>query len=132
MGNRPRWSPQNPMVEDVLFSRKVTNVTCTVVPPPLVTVLNCTMPTDPLMVENPGRRAPRMNMFPQPPETTTRQATRRMDRRRFTAHLRTRVTESLHPLGGMDAIHKRAARWLSTANRISCQSSSRPVLSLAE
>src|SRR2546428_9911193 len=132
MGNRPRWSPQNPIVEDVPFSRKVTNVTCTFVPPPLMTVLNCTMLTDPLMVENPGRRAPRMNMFPQAPETTTRQTTRRMDRRRFTAHLRTRVTESLHPLDGLDAIHKRPPRRLATANRISCQTSSRPVLSLAE
>src|SRR3989442_12472558 len=108
MGNRPRWSPQNPIVEDVPFSRKVTNVTCTFVPPPLMTVLNCTMLTDPLMVENRGRRAPRMNMFPQAPETTTRQTKRRMDRRRLTTHPRTRDTESILPLGALHELPNRS------------------------
>src|SRR5713226_204150 len=42
-----------------------------------------------------------MNTFPQPPQTTTRQTTRRTERRRFTAHLRMRITESVHPFPGM-------------------------------
>jgi hypothetical protein len=86
MGNWLRWSPQNPIVDDVPLCRSVTNVICTVVPFSPMIALSCTTLTDPLMLEVAPGRAPRTNTFPHPTLVTTRQTCRRVDSRSFMGH----------------------------------------------
>src|SRR6266849_4087190 len=86
-GNRLRSSPQKPMVDEVPSCRKVTKVTCTVLPPSPMTALSCTTLTVPLTLAVLGLMTPRMKMFPQPVRVTTRQVASKKEKRRFTALL---------------------------------------------
>ena len=86
MGNRLRSSPQKPIVEAAPPCRKVTNVTCTVVPLSPMIAVSCTTLTKPLTLEVPLTIAPLMKMFPHPALTRTRQTVRRADRRHFKGH----------------------------------------------
>src|SRR5262245_12409267 len=94
MGNRLRWSPQNPKVDDEPFSRKVTKVTC-VVPS---TTVSCTTLTKPLTVETPGGIAPPINVVPHAVHNKKELITRASERMRDTNHFREELSpSSLHP-----------------------------------
>jgi len=116
MGKRPRWSPQKPIVDEVPFCKKVTNVTWMVVPFPPMIALNCTTLTAPLTLEDVPVTAPRTKTFPHPARATTRQATRERQKGPFTDHLGTKIGQSLHPAAA--AWHASSRKKTRLGNRL--------------